>query len=141
MSAPGQAPAVLLVDDDGDFLEVARRILGYAGLGFRVDVVESGTAALDFLERRPPFVAARTPDFIVLDFRLPDINAPAVLRHIRESDALRIIPVLVVSQANWEADQVAALEAGAQAFRVKPSHVQPLRQIFRQFWEGHGSAA
>ena len=84
--------------------------------------------------------AASGQAFVVLDFRLPDMNAPAVLAHLAADGGLRAIPVLVLSQADWEEDAAAARDAGARAFQVKPSRVHALRDAVVSFWEEHGHA-
>lgn len=126
--------AVLVVDDNPGFLRAARAILEER---FTVHTVEDGGSALAFLERRPPFVDAPRPAFVVLDFHLPDMNAPAVLGRLRESESLSAIPVLVLSQADWEEDAAAARAAGARRFLVKPSRVHGLRDAVIAFWEEH----
>jgi DNA-binding response OmpR family regulator len=128
---------VLLVDDNQGFLRAARAVLQDA---FAVHTVESGSEALAFLERRPPFGGAPRPAFVVLDFHLPDMNAPAVLQRLRIDDDLRTIPVLVLSQADWEEDEAAARAAGARQFRVKPSRVRALRDAIVAFWREHADA-
>jgi CheY-like chemotaxis protein len=133
----GDAVPVLVVDDNLGFLRVAQAILEKATPRFAVHTVESGTEALAFLERKPPFTDAPRPAFIVLDFHLPDMDAPSVLGHILASDQLRRIPVLVLSQAAWEEDQQAAIAAGALQFDVKPSRVQALREAVVKFWKEH----
>ena len=131
-------PDVLLVDDNQGFLRAARTVL--AGL-FHVHTAANGRDALAFLERRPPFVDAPRPAFVVLDFHLPDMNAPAVLGRLGTSVPLAAVPVLVLSQADWEEDERAARAAGARAFRVKPSRVQALRELIVAFWEEHGAGS
>src|SRR5215471_4034425 len=126
--------SVLVVDDNPGFLRVARAILEDA---FSVHTVENGEEALAFLERRAPFAEAPRPAFVVLDFHLPDMNAPAVLAHLAADAGLRTIPVLVLSQADWEEDAAAARDAGARAFQVKPSRVHALRDTVVAFWEEH----
>jgi chemotaxis family two-component system response regulator Rcp1 len=128
---------VLVVDDNAGFLRVVRSILKSA---FTVHTVENGADALAFLERRPPFVDAPRPAFVVLDFHLPDMSAPAVLARLGDDATLRAIPVLVLSQADWDEDEAAARAAGARAFRVKPSRVDALREAVVQFWKEHGDA-
>jgi two-component system, chemotaxis family, response regulator Rcp1 len=129
---------VLVVDDNPGFLRAARAILENE---FTVHTVENGTAALAFLGRQTPFGDAPRPSFIVLDFHLPDMSAPAVLARLGDDMTLRSIPVLVLSQADWEEDQAAARAAGARAFRVKPSRVQALREAVIDFWKEHGDAS
>ena len=128
---------LLVIDDNTGFLRVVRSILEDA---FTVHTVENGTDALAFLERRPPFADAPRPAFVVLDFHLPDMSAPAILARLGADAALRAIPVLVLSQADWDEDEAAARAAGARAFRVKPSRVQALREAVIDFWKEHGDA-
>jgi len=128
---------VLLVDDNVGFLRAARAVL--AGT-FVVHTVENGAEALAFLDRRAPFADAPRPAFVILDFHLPDMNAPTVLGHLASDAGLRAIPVLVLSQADWEEDAAAARDAGARAFQVKPSRVHALRDTIVAFWEEHGHA-
>lgn len=133
VSEPGSVP-VLLVDDSPAFLRAAQQVLQQPDLPFLVHTVASGGEALAFLQRRPPFEAAPRPDFVILDFRLPDLNAPAVLARMMEREDLRSIPVLVVSQAAWAEDEQAARAAGARDYRVKPSRVRTLRDLVVGFW-------
>jgi len=128
------AVTVLVVDDNQGFLRAARAVLHET---FVVHTVENGNDALAFLERRPPFVTAPRPTFVVLDFHLPDMDAPAVLARLGADAELRAIPVLVMSQADWEEDAVAARAAGARQFRVKPSRVKALREAIVSFWKEH----
>jgi CheY-like chemotaxis protein len=126
------AGCVLVVDDNTGFLRVARAVLESAA--FAVHTVKTGKDALAFLERRPPFDTVPRPSFVVLDFHLPDMKAPAVLQWLIGRDDLRRIPVLVMSQADLT-EAAAARAAGATAFRVKPSRVHQLREAMLGFWE------
>jgi CheY-like chemotaxis protein len=128
---------VLVVDDNPGFLRVVRSVFARSTSPFALHTVETGQAALAFLERRPPFADAPRPAFVVLDFRLPDTNAPALLEQLSTQEDLRDIPVLVLSQAGWEQDAAAAEEAGATVFRVKPSGVRALRDLVIGFWKEH----
>ncbi len=128
---------VLVVDDNPGFLRVVRSVFSQGASPFTLHTVETGREALAFLERRPPFGDAPRPAFVVLDFRLPDMNAPAVLERLAAHDNLRDIPVLVLSQAGWEHDAAAAAAAGATVFRVKPSGVRALQDLVVGFWKEH----
>jgi len=131
---------VLVVDDNVGFLRVVQAILEDGEPTFRVHTVQSARDALAFLERRPPFTAAPRPAFVVLDYHLPDLNAPDVLRQVRSHADLHLLPILVLSQADWEEDETAARAAGASEFRVKPSRVRALREAVVTFWKerAHG---
>jgi two-component system response regulator len=128
---------VLLVDDSPEFLGVARQLLEQLRPGLRVHTVQSGTDALAFLLRRSPHDGAARPMFVVLDFRLPDMNAPEVLARLRGEPLLADLPILVLSQAGWPEDARRALAAGASAFVVKPSSAGTLRRVLEDFWSRH----
>ena len=136
---------ILVVDDNESFLRVVRTILEDDGSPFAMLAARSGTEALAVLDRCPPFGDLPRPALIVLDFHLPDMNAPAVLTEIGRRAEHRSIPVLVLSQAEWDEDAAAALAAGAARFTMKPARVDDLRHAIVGFWKeyadaGHGAA-
>jgi chemotaxis family two-component system response regulator Rcp1 len=126
-----RSPPVLVVDDDPDFLDLARSILEQASPPFDVHIVTTGEQALSFLEQRHPFIDAPSPRFVVLDMRLPDMTAVDVLR--KGHEWLEGIPILVVTQALWQSDAGAAREAGASAVREKPGKLAALRALLLDF--------
>lgn len=131
---------VLVVDDNAAFLNAARESLALATPQFAIYTVQSGNEAFGFLERRPPFTDAPRPAFVLLDFRLPDMNAPAVLERLRAHPDLRTLPVFVLSGAAWAEDEDAARRAGATLFRQKPSRVRALREVVTMFWKEYVDA-
>ena len=136
---PERAPAVpvLVVDDNCGFLRVVRAVLESGEPLFAVQTVETGHEALALLDRVAPFEEAPRPAFIVLDYHLHDLEAPAVLEQMSARPGLEAIPVLVLSVAGWEKDQAAAMAAGAVRFHEKPSRVGPLRDLLVTFWKEH----
>ncbi|HEV7731939.1 MAG TPA: response regulator [Candidatus Binatia bacterium] len=126
---------VLVVDDNDGFLHIVHAALRETSPRFAVHSVSSGTEALAFLERRAPFAAAPRPAFVLLDLRLPDFDAPEVLRRIAADGRLASMPVLVVSTARWDDEVVALEQAGATHIQLKPSRVQALRDMLVTFWK------
>ncbi|MFH8391746.1 response regulator transcription factor [Streptomyces sp. NPDC018036] len=96
---------VLVVEDDRGIAESLARGLRQAG--YTVEGVRSGRAAL----------AAVTPDVVLLDLGLPDIDGVEVCRRLRaRSDAA----IIAVTARGEEADRVVALDQGADDYLVKP---------------------
>ncbi|MCF1710719.1 response regulator [Tabrizicola sp. J26] len=105
---------ILIVEDEAPI----RRLLRIALEAEGHLVVEASTA------REGIAGAAReTPSAIILDLGLPDADGITVLQAIREWST---VPVLVLSVRADEADKVAALDAGAQDYVVKPFGVKEL---------------
>ena len=125
---------VLVVDDNPNFLRVVRAVLEEVPNAFRVHTAHSGGQAIDWLWGSCATPDARRPAFIVLDYHLPDMDAPLVLGALRGDERTRTIPVLVVSQGGWDENESRALTAGAHAFHVKPSGIRELRKSLADFW-------
>lgn len=99
---------VLLVEDDPVIRQGLVRALG--GYGHAVSTAASGAEALRL-------VVADRPDLVVLDLGLPDLDGREVLTMLR---AVSDTPVIVATARDAEPEIVAALEAGADDYLVKP---------------------
>ncbi len=129
------AIAVLVVDDDPGFLRAVQAALEQIDGRFAIETAANAAAALALLHRDPGGAANRAPVFVVLDFHLPDCNAPAVLARLRARPELRDLPVLVLSGTDREQVASEARAAGATRFLVKPSHLRALRAALAEFWQ------
>jgi two-component system KDP operon response regulator KdpE len=99
---------VLVVDDEPSILAALAPML--RARGYEVLTATSGHAALDAVDRH-------SPQLVVLDLGLPDLEGVEVCRRIREG---RPTPILILSARGGEADKVAALDAGADDYVTKP---------------------
>jgi two-component system, OmpR family, KDP operon response regulator KdpE len=117
-------PVVLVLDADRGVRRLVRAVLRESGLR----VVEA-TTSVEAVAR----AKATLPGVIVVDPTGPDLEVVAVLSALRETGNAGI---LVVSNSSWERDKVAALEAGADDYVVKPfgsaEFVARLRAVMRR---------
>ena len=115
-------PGVLLVDDDEDYLFVARRAIERAKLHADVRVTRDGDEALRVLGLRPGGLEPAAPHTVVvvmLDLRMPGLGGLEVLRQIRAHERTRELPVVVVSTSNQPEDVARSYELGANSYVVK----------------------
>ena len=122
---------ILVVDDD---LAVCRSIDRALRLeGYEVVTVATGHEALDA-------VALNSPDALVLDLQLPDLDGLQVCRRIR--DAGNDTPILMLTARHGIDDRVQGLDAGADDYLVKPFALEELlarlRALLRRRFEGEG---
>jgi two-component system KDP operon response regulator KdpE len=99
---------ILLVDDDVSIQRAVAPLL--RSRGYEVEVAGTGRDALTT-------AAAHTPDLIVLDLGLPDLEGTEVCRRIRIGSA---VPIVVLSARGSEGDKIAALDLGADDYVTKP---------------------
>ena len=113
---------ILLVEDNPHDLELTLIALSKSQLANEVVVVRDGAEALDYLHRRGEFAARAVgnPAVILLDLKLPKVDGLEVLKEIRSTDALRPIPVVMLTSSKEEQDVVRSYELGVNAYVVKP---------------------
>ena len=101
---------ILLVDDDPGNLKRAQTILGEE---FRISATTSGKMALSLLSKV-------TPDLILLDVNMPEMNGFETLKKIRELENGSMIPVVFLTGDNDAETETKCFEAGAMDFVGKP---------------------
>lgn len=106
---------ILVVDDDATVRNILRRGLSYEG--YRVDTAESGRQALTVARDH-------TPDLVILDVMLPELNGFDVLERLRKAD--ENLPVMMLTARDGETDQVKGLNLGADDYVVKPFRFEVL---------------
>src|SRR5471030_790505 len=99
---------ILLVDDDVSIQRAVAPLL--RSRGYHVDVVSTGVEAVKM-------VVDDTPDLIVLDLGLPDLEGAEVCRRMR---AHTKAPIVILSARSGEAEKVTALDIGADDYVTKP---------------------
>ncbi len=99
---------VLVVDDDYNIAELIRLYLEKEG--HEVNTVYSGKAALDAFY-------SWTPDIVILDIMLPEIDGYDICRQIRKVSS---IPIIMLTARGETFDKVLGLELGADDYLVKP---------------------
>jgi len=102
---------LLVVDDEPRTAQLTAEILRRAG--YSVDVANSGTEALDR-------VRIGSPDLMLLDYEMPDMEAPEVLDSLRSGGERIPFPVIILTGARHSpADQVVGIERGATDYIAK----------------------
>ena len=111
-------PLVLVADDDPDILSLVSFRLERAG--YDVVTATDGEEALRL-------ALDRTPDLAVLDVMMPKLTGYDVTREIRRNDAIRQMPVILLTARVQEADVARGFDAGADDYIKKPFSPQELR--------------
>ena len=115
---------LLLVEDSSALAELYQIYLETEP--FSVTHVESGQAALSFLEREPP-------DILLLDLKLPDMDGFEVLNHIRSHEILTA-PIVITAHGSVNI-AVECMRAGARDFIVKPFTAERLKITLQNVYE------
>ena len=101
---------ILIIDDDVNMLKTLRHYLQDA---YKVTVISSGKAAVDFLLKY-------TPDLILLDYMMPMFNGTAVFKIIKSREATKNIPVYFLTGQTDKATVMECLSLKPAGYIVKP---------------------
>lgn len=120
-------PCILAVDDTPENLEILRMRL--EANGYRVETAADGEEGLSKARELEP-------DLILLDIMMPKLDGISVVRMLKQDDALRSIPVILVTAKADTRDVVAGLDAGGDDYLTKPFEHRALlarvRSMLRQ---------
>ena len=114
---------ILLVEDNPDDVEIARRALKTSRLANDVHVTRDGQEAIDFLFRQGQYgegVDVPRPDLILLDLNLPKLTGIEVLEKIRANKHLSMIPVIMLTASEREEDVAKSYKLGSNTYISKP---------------------
>lgn len=81
--------------------------------------IKDGATAIDFLFKRGEYEKAKTPDIVILDLNLVDMNGLDVLSAIKESNEIKHIPVIMFTTSESETDINRAYQLYANSYITK----------------------
>src|SRR5687768_440393 len=111
--------SVMLIDDSEILREQVRTVL--TGAGHAVTEADGGPAALSHISD------GYTPDVILVDYNMPDMDGIELTARLRQVDRLRTVPIIMVTTESSKEMKERGKQAGIQAWIVKP--VSPDRLI------------
>ena len=109
---------ILLVEDEPDLLQTLS--FNFESEGYKVSKALNGEEAMKLLEKNDSIA------MVILDLMLPNTSGLDICRHIRKTDDLKDILVIMVTAKGEEVDRVVGFEVGADDYVVKPYSVREL---------------
>jgi len=108
---------LLLIDDDPNLILLVKDYLEFKG--YQVISAENGREALNILDKE-------TPDMIICDVMMPEVDGYSLVQQIRENPTIRAIPIMLLSAKGQSQDRVKGLTTGADVYMVKPFEPEEL---------------
>jgi two-component system, chemotaxis family, response regulator Rcp1 len=128
---------VLLVEDSVGDIRLTREAFKDAKVHINLHVAADGAEAMAFLKRAGPHADAPRPDLILLDLNLPKKDGREVLKEIKESPTLGIIPVVILTTSASEADILRTYQLHANCYITKPVDLDGFLTVVKSidsFW-------
>ena len=130
---------IVLAEDNPNDVELTLAALAEINLVNEVVVLRDGAETLDYLFRRNAYAgrAPGNPAVLLLDLKMPKVDGLEVLRELKAEDALKTIPVVMLTSSREEQDLVRSYQLGVNAYVVKPVDFRAFIDAVRQlgaFW-------
>jgi CheY-like chemotaxis protein len=133
-------PTMLVVEDNPDHLELTLTTLELNGESHHIVVARDGMEALDYLfcqgahsHRNPD----EQPELVLLDLGLPKINGLEVMRRMREDPRTFFVPVVMLTSASEQSEEILALKGGLNSYVSKPLDFRDFQarlEDVREYW-------
>jgi len=114
---------ILLADDEENLRILVRTTL--EGLGYRIVEASDGAEALRLAREEHP-------DLLVLDWNMPKLTGPEVVRQLQAEPKTAWIPFILLTAASQGSDRAKGLALGAHAYLVKPFSPLDLLDLVEQ---------
>jgi two-component system, chemotaxis family, response regulator Rcp1 len=128
---------ILLVEDNPGDERLTREALKEGKVYSNLHWVKDGVEAMEFLRRQGNYGEAPRPDIILLDLNLPKKDGREVLQDIKNDDALKRIPVVVLTTSKAEEDVLRTYNLHANCYVTKPVDLEKFIVVVKsidRFW-------
>lgn len=136
-----ELPLILIVDDNPDDFDAAKRSFEKNHLDNPISWCKSGKEALDFLlpQGQNGSRPAKLPSLILLDLNMPGMDGRSLLKVIKGDEHLRKIPVVILTTSADERDVEICYAMGASTYIQKPVQFDGLIEAtkkIKEYWFG-----
>jgi chemotaxis family two-component system response regulator Rcp1 len=128
---------VLLVEDNPGDVRLTQEAFRDVNRDIRLHLTADGVEAMAFLKREGAHADAPRPDLILLDLNLPRMDGRELLAYIKQDAELKMIPTVVLSNSDMQADVLISYQLHANCYIRKPSQWDAFDGIVRginAFW-------
>ncbi len=133
----GTSVDVLLVEDSAGDIRLTQEAFRDFERKVHLHLAFDGIDAMAFLKREGKHKNAPRPDLILLDLNLPKMDGRQVLARIKEDIDLKVIPTIILTTSDSEADVLTSYQLQANCYLRKPAHWDAFNNLVRSinaFW-------
>jgi CheY-like chemotaxis protein len=118
---------IMLVEDDKIDIRSVQRSFKELRVTNPLIVTHNGEEALEYLENN----TEKLPGLILLDLRMPRMDGIEFLKVIKKKDALKIIPVVILTTSKEDEDKIDSFNLGISGYMMKPVNYKDFVEVIR----------
>ena len=126
---------IAMVEDDEGHVRLIEKNLRRAGVHNEIVPLADGESAIKFLfgPDGSGLVNKGRPLLILLDLNLPDMSGIDILKHLKENEHLRVVPVVVLTTTDDKTEIQRCFELGCNVYITKPVNYEKFANAIQQF--------
>ncbi|MEA2554112.1 MAG: hypothetical protein QOJ65_2288 [Fimbriimonadaceae bacterium] len=128
---------ILLVEDNKAEARLTEKAFEMGGINNNLHVVEDGEQAMAFLRQEGVYADAVTPDLILLDLNMPNMDGREVLAEVKKDSKLKVIPIIVLTTSESKQDILDSYRLHANCYISKPVQLSRFVEVLtsiEDFW-------
>lgn len=131
---------ILIAEDDPEDRMLTIDALNESKLANKINFVENGEELIEYLENRGQYTDTAKypkPGVILLDLNMPKMDGREALKYIKSKDALKLIPIIILTTSKAEEDILKSYNLGVSSFITKPVTFSALVEIMHtlgKYW-------
>lgn len=128
---------ILFVEDNLGHQDLMQIAFEENYIPHHLHIVNNGEEALNFLYRKGLYSRSPRPNLIILDLNLPRMDGKEILRVIKQDPVLKLIPVIVFTTSNNQADILTSYDLQANCYISKPYDLDDFFRVVKasvDFW-------
>jgi len=130
---------ILIIDDSETDIMLMDEAIKTTAVEAQTFSVNSASDAFKFLNKKDEFADQPTPDLILLDLKMPDLDGHDFLKVIKKDPRLMHIPVIVLTTSSRDVDVMKSYQLHANCYIVKPVNFMKFKKVINvinDFWLG-----
>jgi CheY-like chemotaxis protein len=124
--------SIVMIEDDEGHARLIEKNIRRAGILNDIKHFTDGHSALDFLWHSPQGPALNGPALVLLDLNLPDMSGTDILTRIKNDEALKRTPVVVLTTTDDKVEIQRCYDLGCNVYITKPVNYENFAQAIRQ---------
>lgn len=124
---------ILLIEDNQNDVELFLNVVDWINMGDQVRVFLDGREALEYLHAKGKYKGNSTimPSVVFIDLKMPMISGHEVVKAIRKDKKTKMLPVVVFTSSDQEADIGETYRSGVNSYVVKPVQFEKYAETIR----------
>lgn len=122
---------ILLIEDCPGNIRLTLEAFKEAEIKNKVNIINNGEDALNYLHREGKYRNQILPDIILLDLNMPKMDGRELLKEIKRDPILKCIPVIVLTTSGLEEDIIKSYDLHANCYIKKPNDMDQFVNIIK----------